>query len=272
MGRFAITIVLLLALASAAPADPQPTMLQINTTSWPGLTGLFMIPSARMIGKENLAFGFNEAKHTEFINDQRFMDRQIRGVFTYGVTDWLEITGAFYNNIYAIPSGPDLDNTKFQTFGLKFRLMKENLTGWQPDLSVAVRDLFDDTSDTGPLEDVNNGRKIFLLASKKIFRKAATGRYLDLHTGVTFNDNGVSALIGFELPIAPNASLIAEGMWDSPFLNFREYGENDTEGRFIFDPGVRIYPEMVPGMAIDLGFIGDSEFEFSFGVSYVASF
>jgi len=62
------------------------------------------------------------------------------------------------------------------------------------------------------------------------------------------------------------------GFWDSPFLNFREYGENEVEGRFIFDPGIRIYPEMVPGMAIDPGFIGDSEFEFSFGISYVASF
>lgn len=259
-------------LSGALWADPDPEMLQINTTSWPGLTGLFMIPTARIIGKQNLAFGFNEAKHVEFVLGERFSDRQIRGVMTYGVADWMEITGSYYNDLYGIPFGPDLHNTKFSTFGLKVRLLKENPTDWRPDISLAVRDLFDNTSDVGPLENVNNGRKIFLLASKKIFRKAATGRYLDMHTGVTFASNGVSGLIGFELPLAPNASLIAEGMWDSPFLNFREYGGNDVGGRFIFDPGVRIYPEMVPGMALDLGFIGDSEFEFSFGISYVASF
>jgi len=85
------------------------------------------------------------------------------------------------------------------------------------------------------------------------------------------NASAVSGLLGFELTIATNASLIAEWMWDSPFLNFRDLGKPDQQGRFVFNPGIRIYPELIPNMVLDLGFVGDGEFEFSFGISYVAT-
>ena len=43
-----------------------------------------------------------------------------------------------------------------------------------------------------------------------------------------------------------------------------------SSNRYIFDPGIRFYPELIPNMALDLGFVGDGEFEFSFGISYMA--
>ncbi len=95
---------------------------------------------------------------------------------------------------------------------------------------------------------------------------------MDVHAGLTFDHNAVAGLAGFELTLTPNTSLIAESMYDSPYLNFREFGNNNQEGRYLFNTGIRIYPELVPHMVLDLGFIGDSEFEFSFAASYVMRF
>ena len=77
-------------------ADPQ----QEVATSWHGLSGLFVMPTARTIGPSKLAIGFNESKHTEFVNNGKFTDRQIRGVATYGITDKLEVYASFWNNMY----------------------------------------------------------------------------------------------------------------------------------------------------------------------------
>jgi hypothetical protein len=243
------------------------TPYQCVTTSWPGLSGLFVIPTARLIGYRHLSVGFNESKHSEYL-DGKFTDRQIRGVFTYGAADWLEIYGSYYNNVFITSRAPNLSNEMLGTFGLKARILLEHPRAWYPEVSVAVRDIADSTRDVGPLQGVNNGRKFFLLASKKLFRNDAVGRFLDLHAGMTWDSATTAGLAGFELTLAPNASLIAEGMWDAPYLDFRSFGQNDVRGRFIFDAGLRIYPELVPGLALDMGFVGDSEFEFSFGASY----
>lgn len=262
----AACVILLITLAGCSWAEREPN--QFVTTSWDGLTGMFVAPTARMMGKGRIAFGFNEAKHTEFVKTVRSVDRQIRGVVTYGLTDWFEVSASYYNDILAVPRLPILDNQAFTEFGFKVRVMEESTTHWFPEFSIAVRDLTNDSSDVGSLDYIHNGTKVFLLASKKVFKKSETGRFLDAHFGLTFDHNTVSGLVGFELTLAPNASLISEWIWDSPFINFRDYGENDVPGRFVFDPGIRFYPEMVPGLALDLGFIGDSEFEFSFGASY----
>lgn len=266
-----IIAVLTIALLAVGSSDARATCAgtQIITTSWHGLSGLFVIPTARQIGKGNFAIGFNEAKHVEFVDNVRAMDRQIRGVGTYGLTGWLEIYGSFYNNLLCAPRPPVLNNRSFNSFGFKARLMKEHPRLWYPEVAVAIRDVGNSTADVGPLSNINNGTKGFILASKRLFQREDIGRFLDLHAGVTFDHNETAALLGFELTIAQNVSLLCEGMWDSPFLNFRDYGGNNVGGRFIFDPGIRVYPEMVPGLVLDMGFIGDSEFEFSFGISYV---
>lgn len=272
MIRFVVWVMLILGLCAQVCADPDPQ--QIITTSWPGLSGLFIIPTARMIGHRNFAVGFNESKHTEYVMGEKYTDRQIRGVFTYGVADWLEITGAYYNDMYTIPPGvePSLNNQTFSTYGLKFRVMQEHPHYWYPEVSIGIRDIGNDTIDVGPLRNVNNGRKIFILASKRMLKNCETGRFMDVHAGVSYDHAQPSGLVGFELTLAPNASLIVEGIWDSPYLNFRRYGLDDQPGRFLFNTGLRVYPELVPHLVLDMGFVGDSEFEFSFAASYVMNF
>jgi hypothetical protein len=241
---------------------------QVNTTSWPGLTGLYVIPTARLVGYRHLAIGFNESKHSEFIGG-KYTDRQIRGVLTYGATDWLEIAFSRFNDMFMLNGSEDMHNQMFTTADFKARLLKEDPCRWYPEVSFAVRDVTNDTADVGDLENIHNGRKAFLLVSKRLFRNDALGRFMDVHAGVTWDHNQAAGLAGIELTVAPNASLIVEGMWDSPYVNFHDYGDNGVPGRFVFDTGLRIYPELVPGLALDLGFIGDGEFEFSFGASYV---
>ena len=269
MTRLLLAFFIASALQTSLLADPAAR--QINTTSWHGLTGLFVIPTARTLGDDRFAVGFNESKHTEYRNGGKFTDRQIRGVLTYAINDDLELAGTYYNDVFTIPSGvePSLNNQRFYTIDLKWKIVDENCRSWVPAIALAVRDINNRTDDVGPLDDVGNGRKFFLLASKRLAQNNRIGRFLDFHSGISFDHNATAALVGLELTLAPNASLIAEWMWDSPYMNFKDYGQNDREGRFIFNPGLRLYPELVPGLALDMGFVGDSEFEFSFGISYV---
>lgn len=269
MYRAILGLMLVITVCSAALGQQTSDATHITTTSWHGLSGLFVTPTARLIGRGNLAMGFNESKHTEHRNGGQFTDRQIRGVITYGVADWLEIYAAHHNNMYVIDAGPTLSNQSFNTVGFKVRLMREHPHFWFPEVSLGVRDITNDTRDVGPFEDVNNGRKLYLLATKRVFQSRPLGRWMDMNVGMTWDECTITGLIGLELTIAPNASLIAEWMWDSPYLNFKDYGQPNRCGRFIFDPGIRFYPYQVPDLALDLGFVGDGEFEFSFAASYV---
>lgn len=244
---------------------------QIVTTSWHGLSGLYVIPTARIIGERKLALGFNESKHGENVNGGVFVDRQIRGVATYGITDKIEVYASYWNNMYTIPPDrePGIGNQTFHSYGAKWLIMKEHPHFWFPAVALAVRDITNDTANVGPLENVNNGTRGFILASKRLLKDDKIGRFMDVHAGLTFDKNTTSGLAGFELTLAPNVSLIAEGIWDSPYVNFRKYGQDNVMGRYLFNVGIRMYPELVPGMALDTGFVGDGEFEFSFAVSYV---
>ena len=60
-----------------------------------GLTGLYVIPTARTLGKGGLGIGYNESKHVEWIGSTRFSDRQVRATVTYGVTDTIEVYGGY---------------------------------------------------------------------------------------------------------------------------------------------------------------------------------
>lgn len=267
MRRAIILAMLILPAACFSAPDPQ----QIVTTSWHGLSGLYVIPTARIIGPGKLGVGFNESKHTEFINNGKFTDRQVRGVATYGITDKLEVCASFYNNMYVLPpsANPQLGNQSFHSFGAKLQILQEDPHFWFPAVAVGVRDIANDTANVGPLKNVNNGTIGFLVASKKVLKDDRIGRFMDCHAGLTFDHNRTAGLAGIELTLAPNASLIIESVWDSPYLNFRSFGKNDQPGRYLFNVGMRMYPELVPGLVLDTGFIGDGEFEFSFAASYV---
>lgn len=269
MTRAIIFSILVLALPVACLADTWPQ--QIVTTSWHGLSGLYIIPTARIVGPSSLAVGFNESKHAEVIRNGRFVDRQIRGVATYGITDKLEVCASYSNDMYVVPPDvePQLNNRTFGSFGAKLLIMREDPHYWFPAVAIAVRDITNNTADVGPLSNVNNGTKGFLLVSKRLLKDDKIGRFMDVHAGLTFDKNATAALLGFELTLAPNASLIAESIWDSPYLSFRDFGRNDVEGRYLFNVGIRMYPELVPGLVLDTGFVGDGEFEFSFAASYV---
>ena len=267
----AIILAIALVFVPALCLGQTPCPQQIVTTSWPGLSGLYIIPTARIVGERKLAVGFNESKHAEFVQGERFVDRQIRGVATYGISDKIEIYAEYHNNMYTIPPGvePQIDNETFNTFGAKFLIMQEHPHYWYPAVALAVRDVTNDTADVGPLKNINNGTKGFILASKRLLKDERIGRFMDIHAGLSFDRNATAGLAGFELTLAPNASLIAEGIWDSPYLNFRKYGHDNAMGRYLFNVGLRMYPELVPGMVLDTGFVGDGEFEFSFAASYV---
>lgn len=263
------TFFLFLSVSCFAAPEPQ----QIVTTSWHGLSGLYVIPTARIIGPGKLGVGFNESKHTEFIMNGKFSDRQIRGVATYGITDKLEISAAFSNNLYTVPPNvrPYLGNKTFHSYGAKLQILQEDPHYWFPAVAIGVRDITNDTADIGRLKNVNNGTKAFIVASKKVLKDDKIGRFMDCHVGMTVDHNATAGFAGIELTLAPNISLIMESVWDSPYLNFRDFGKNNQEGRYLFNVGIRMYPELVPGLVLDTGFIGDGEFEFSFGASYVIS-
>ena len=274
MGRIALLYIGILILSSSAFAESKAN--QVVTQSWHGLSGLYVIPTARTIGRGKLAAGYNESKHVEYIGSKRFSDRQVLGVVTYGITDSVEISGAVGKNLLDIGDNyvPQFSHQSIAMFSLKWRVLDE--TRRRPAIALAVRDITNDMQDIEPLENIHNGRKYFLLASKRLIENDSDGRFLDGHVGVTHDELATSALFGFELALTPSISYIAEGMWDSPYLNFRGIysgpgimGEGDQQGRFIFDTGLRMYPDLVPGVAIDAGFVGDGVFEFAFGFSYV---
>lgn len=257
----------------------EPEAYQITTTSWHGLSGLYVVPTARTIGQGNLAMGYNESRHAEFIGDGRFLDRQVRATLTYGVTDRIEVSGNYVRDLAT--SGdhftPVLSNHSFNTWAVKWRFVDE--TAKKPSVALAVRDIFADLQDIDPLTDVNNGRMFYLLATKRLVYREDTGRFVDGTLGITHNYQQTAALFGMEMALAPNISFIAEGMWNSPYMNFRDIylhsanvGTDDHPGRFVFDTGFRIYPDVLPGMVIDLGMVADSQPEYSWGFSYVTGF
>lgn len=273
VNRFIACAAVVLAACSAACAEP--VAQQHAVQSWHGLTGLYVVPTARMIEAGRLSYSYNESKHVEWIGSPRFVDRQVRASITYGVSDNVEIYGGYVRDLLNTGDGfrPVLDNQTFNQFGFKWRFLSE--TKRRPAVAIAVRDLFNDMQDIEPLRNVNNGRKFFLLMSKRVVEDQATGRFLDAHAGLTKDDLKTSGLFGIELALTPNVSYIAEGMWDSPYLNFRgiylnpaKTGVSNVPGRFIFDMGLRFYPDLIPGFVIDTGVVADGQPEFSFGFSY----
>lgn len=267
---FGVIVLALFFVNLAAYSDPA----QIQTTSWAGLTGLYITPTAFTLGANKVAFGFNESKHSEFRAGLKFSDRQIRGVATFGITDKLEFAATYYNDMFMIPVGyePQIDNQSFTTFNLKLQVLQEDPHYWFPAVAIAVRDIFNDTRNVGVLKNVNNGTRVFLLASKRMLRDDRTGAYFDTHAGLSWEGNhGMGGTFGIQLAMSRDISFLAEGIYDAPYLNFTDYGTNNVRGRFLFNLGFRMYPQLVPGLVLDAGFVGDSEFEFSFGASYVAA-
>lgn len=274
--RKAFACLLLVLLLSATGFAEEPKAYQIPTISWHGLTGLYVIPTARTLGQGRLGMGYSESRHVEYVWDGRFLDRQVRATLNYGITDNIEISGNYVRDLFKTGDlfRPTLSNQGFNTWSLKWRFMNE--TKRRPAVAFAVRDIFNDMQDIEPLTDVNNGTKFFLLATKRLVERKDTGRFIDGTVGIAKDDQEVSGLFGVELAVSPSVSFIAEGMWDSPYLNFRDIylhsdrrGVSDQPGRFIFDTGIRFYPDVLPGLVIDMGFVADSQPEYSWGFSYV---
>lgn len=248
---------------------------QVTSQSWHGLSGLFVIPTARLIGKSRMAVGYSESKHVEIFSYSRFMDRQIRAPITFGIGENTEICAQFQSNQYDVSLPPTLANDEMVVLSAKFLICAEKER--RPAIAFAIRDIGNSDRDVDPLEEVHNGRKYFLIASKRLVVNKETGRFVDAHLGFGHSrQSKLAPLFGVEIALTPVASFIAEGMWDSPFVNFREayvnaarYGTSKHKGRFVFDTGLRLYPDVVPGLVVDLGVVGDGSMEFSFGVGYV---
>jgi len=246
--------------------------------SWHGLSGLYVTPTARTIGAGRVAFGYSESKHVEVLDGGQSRDRQVRAELVYGVSDRLELGVSYLRNLFDVDwtFQPQLENATKVTYSAKYLVVTEDRDGIRPAIALAVRDIGDTDRDTLPLTDMHSGRKIFLLASKRLRYNTDTGRFIDGHLGVSRNYHGTSAVFGMEMTVSPTISFVTEGMWDSPFVNFRgsfmnsrKTGTNDHKGRFIYCTGLRMYPDIAPGMVVDTGVVGDGSFEFSFGISFV---
>lgn len=265
-------------LAVGSVACAEPAAQQHAVQSWHGLTGLYVVPTARLVEPGRLSYTYNESRHAEWIGNDRFIDRQVRASVTYGVNAAVEVYGGYVRDLLSTGDHgylPVLGNETFKQFGFKWQVLGE--TRRRPAVAIAVRDLFNDMQDVGDLQGVNNGRKFFLLLSKRVVEDETTGRFLDAHAGLTKDDLKTSGLFGIELALNPNLSYIAEGMWDAPYLNFRNIymnparrGVNDVPGRFVFNMGLRFYPDLIPGFVIDTGVVADGQPEFSFGFGYTA--
>ncbi len=267
----AFILILVVMLCSAVVA--QEEAMQRPSQSWMGLTGLYVIPTARVLGKSTAAFTFSEAKHVEYVAgpsiSQRYMDRQISQAVTVGVSDNFEVYYRRDRNLYDQGSKARIDNTTFYDYGLKWQIALENEDRGTPAVAIAVRDL-GDNRDLGNIPNVRNGCIGFLLASKRVTTNRDSGRFTDFTVGLGRNYKYNSMLFGMECAVSPTISLIAEGMSNSPFMNFRDYtAAGNVGGRFVYNTGFRLYPDSVPGMVVDLGVVGDGAFEFSFGWGYV---
>lgn len=258
-------------LCSSVFADETPSS-QVIAPSWQGLSGLYTVPTARTIGAKKIAINFSEPKHVEYVPTKttsgRFMDRQVRQNLVYGINDKLEVWVGRSKNILDYARTPKLPNTIFFMFGLKYQLVEENREKGTPAIAIAIRDIGDDMKDVSPLKGIYNGRKYYLLATKKL-SQLPDGRFADATIGLAKDDNAFSGMFGLELSVTNNLSFIAEGTTDSNFINFREFGGDNVNGRFTYNTGLRFTPETMKGTVIDFGFIGDGAFEFSFGWSFV---
>src|SRR5450759_804881 len=149
MGRRVIWAAMLsLTLCGCACAETAPQ--QIVTESWLGLSGLYVIPTARTVGEHNLAIGYNESKHVEIFSSARFMDRQVRAPFTYGLLKRLEISAVYQSNQYDVSHLPVLDNKALASFGAKLVVLDE--AKGRPAVAIAVRDITDQDKDVAPLK------------------------------------------------------------------------------------------------------------------------
>jgi hypothetical protein len=264
-------------LAISSPVLAQQAQQHV-APSWHGLSGLYVTPTARTIGARRVAFGYSESKHAEILDGGSSHDRQIRADLVYGVSDRLEVGVSYLRDLFDVDwtFQPQIENKTSVLYDAKYLIVKEDQTGMRSAIALAVRDIGDTDRDTPPLTDMHNGRKIFLLASKRLRYKPETGGFIDGHLGVSHNYHGTSGLFGMEMTMSPTISFIAEGMYDSPFVNFRnsymnarKTGTSDHKGRFIYCMGLRMYPDIAPGMVVDTGVVGDGSFAFSFGVSFV---
>jgi hypothetical protein len=274
MKYFVFLLISISILSSSVFADEQ-TSSQVIAPSWHGLSGLYTVPTARTIGAKKIALNFSEPKHVEYVPGKgaagRFMDRQVRQNIVYGINDNLEVWIGKSKNILDYAWVPKSPNPNYFMYGIKYQVIKENREKGIPAIAIAVRDIGDEMKDLKNIKGVYNGRKYYLLATKKI-SQLSNGKFADITLGVAKNEKCFSEMFGLELGIADDLSFIAEGTTDSNFINFRDYGKNDVNGRFTYNTGLRFTPETMKGTVIDAGFIGDGAFEFSFGWSFIHQF
>jgi hypothetical protein len=266
-----LALILIVVLNCSVFAQDDP--MQRPVQSWMGLTGLYIVPTARVIGCNTAAFTFSEAKHVEYVPgtsvSQRYMDRQISQAVTFGVSDNIEMYYRRDRNLYDQGNKARIDNTTFYDYGFKWQIAPENNDKGTPAVAFAVRDL-GDNRDLGDIPNVRNGCIGFLLATKRVATNPDSGRFTDFTVGIGRNYKYNSMLFGMECAVSPTVSIIAEGMSNSPFVNFRDYtAAGNVGGRFVYNTGFRAYPDSVPGMVIDLGVVGDGAFEFSFAWGYI---
>lgn len=177
------------------PAYSHPESVGLITTLGP--TGLFQNPTSGIVPKGAFTFesclGFKESAGEHFTAHGTLV--------TYGVTDWLELSGYL---LYAYDIGPD--NLHTTNLNARARLVRE--TGVLPEVSLGGMVGFGDD----PLTSDN----LFLAASKGFSLSSGSAfRTARLHGGVrqSWPEAGEEVTIGFvglEIEALPNVFLVGE--------------------------------------------------------------
>ena len=116
------------------------------------------------------------------------------------------------------------------------------------------------------LKNVNNGRKYFLLASKRVVNDKSHRRDFSTLMWRMFRmtSRQTSGMFGAELSAEPELmsfdrrGYVGRAIYElqRDILQIRALSARTmSHGRFIFDLGLRFYPDLLPGVVIDTGVV-----------------
>jgi hypothetical protein len=257
---------------AAALCVAAPLCAQNPPASWEGLSGLLSAPSARVLPGGHYTGMFSEHRHQEYLQGQRVEDRFIIGTGNFGFGDRWEMSFGVLKQLVQwgplqAQAGAPKDADTYFLAHFKRQITPDRGKGA---LAIGVRDVLDRTRHyRGTFPDTGRGRKAFLVwtRSLRLGQKPETCP-CEVNIGLTYDRSGPGCFLGVNIPVVPQLALAAEVNTDSTFHDFEDAFSANPEGETTVNLGVRVFPESVPGMVVDITSLGDSDFAFAFAVSY----
>ncbi len=226
------------------------------SVNWTGLTGLYTEPTAESLPARNFAVTFSEIRFVQSgSNDERLHNRDISGIFSYGVSSRFEVCGRISHEVidFGLRDSETILHTadgNFFTGDVKYVIARtgDNRIG----LAAGINDI---TNRTDKIADTTTGRGI---------RGFVVSTYRWMSTGVTVNKDRLGLYSGARVALTNNIDLVTEYSWPPVFpqtVPRPDYNVN-------FNLGLRLYPIQVPGLRADIAAVGDGDFDFGFSFSY----